>query len=315
MEDKQARKIPKHIIISIALTCACIVFGVLCVHKTAIGFISRNVTLFSWLLSAFFIGICALCVLFGIKGRDTLSKTAITLLVFLLFCLVVLFVLQTTGFFEVIKDEKSLQAYLEKAGAWMPAVYIVLQYLQVVVLPIPSVMSTLAGVALFGAWRTLIYSYVGIWLGSVTAFFIGRKLGYKAVAWIVGEDTLKKWRKKLKGKDNLLLTLMFFLPVFPDDVLCFVAGLSSMTNRYFLIMMSVSRAVGISATCFSFEFIPFTTWWGLLIWGIFIVGFILAFWFIHKHLDALNAWFSKRRTKRKSKKGERKAEQSPKENA
>ena len=127
----------------------------------------------------------------------------------------------------------------------MPIVYIIFQYLQVVLLPIPSVVSTLAGVALFGPWWTLLFSFIGIWLGSISAFFIGRKLGYKAVAWMVGEETLNKWQKKLKGKDALVLTLMFFLPVFPDDVFCFISGLSSMKKRYFFIISLIDNSIGL----------------------------------------------------------------------
>ena len=171
----------------------------------------------------------------------------------------------------------------------MPILYIVLQYLQVVILPIPSIVSTVAGVALFGPFKTAVYSLIGIVLGSVTAFFVGRKLGNRAVSWIIGKETLLKWQKKLKGKDSLFLTVMFLLPVFPDDVLCFVAGLSSMKVKYFLLMISISRILAVFATCYSFQLIPFNTWWGLTLWGVFIVGIVAAFVVIYKNMDRLQA--------------------------
>ena len=295
----EKNKNPNYILFSVALSCACIVFGVLCIYHTSIEFFARYALLFSFLIGGVFILICVLASIFSLKGKETATKTTLSLLVFLLFCLIVLFVLQSTGFFLVVQDETSLQNYLEKAGIWMPVAYVVLQYLQVVILPIPSVVSTLAGVALFGALKTVIFSFIGIWLGSVTAFFVGRKLGYKAVAWIVGKETLTKWRKKLKGKDNFVLTIMFFLPVFPDDLLCFVSGLSTMSNKFFFVMMSISRIVGITATCYSFEFIPFNTWWGILVWGIIVVGFIIAFAYLYKNLDKINAKFFKK-TRQKS---------------
>ena len=104
--------------------------------------------------------------------------------------------LQKTGFFDLVQSSEGLQQYLEKAGIWMPILYIALQFLQVIILPIPGIVSTMAGVTLFGPFKTLIYSLIGILLGSLTAFFIGRKLGNKAVEWIVGKETLKKWQKK-----------------------------------------------------------------------------------------------------------------------
>lgn len=182
----------------------------------------------------------------------------------------------------------------------MPIVYIVFQYLQVVLLPIPSVVSTLAGVALFGPLWTLLYSFIGIWLGSVTAFWVGRRLGYKAVAWMVGEETLQKWQKKLKRKDTFILTVMFFLPMFPDDLFCFISGLSTMKTRFFLIMITLSRIVSISATCFSLHLIPLNTWWGLLLWGVLIAIFLTAFILIYKNLDKIQDWFAKKFKKKKS---------------
>ena len=175
----------------------------------------------------------------------------------------------------------------------MPILYIVLQYLQVILLPIPTVVSTVAGLALFGPFKTIIFSLIGIILGSITAFFIGRKLGYKAVAWIVGKETLDKWQKKLKGKDNLILTIMFMLPLFPDDVLCFIAGLSSMSNRYFVIMIILARAVGITGTCYSFDFIPFNTWWGLLIWGVFLSAIVIAFILVYRNMDKIQKFLKR----------------------
>ena len=172
----------------------------------------------------------------------------------------------------------------------MPIIYIALQFLQVVVLPIPSIVSTIAGVALFGAFWAMVYSLTGILLGSLLAFFIGRKFGYKAVSWMIGEDSLSKWQKKLKGKDNLFLTLAFILPIFPDDILCFVAGLSSMTMRYFLSVIFLSRVMGIFATCYSVDLIPFNTWWGILIWIAIILMVTLSFIFIYKNTFIFGAF-------------------------
>lgn len=208
--------------------------------------------------------------------------------------MVLLFILQKTGFLEIFQSPDRYKEYLESAGGWMPLLYIVLQYLQVVVLPIPGFVSTVAGVALFGPTKAMLCSLVGIILGSLTAFIIGRKIGYKAVAWMVGKEDLDKWLKKVKGKDNFILTAMFMLPLFPDDMLCFVAGLSSMTWQYFVVMIVFARLIGIAGTCYSVNFIPFNTWWGILIWAVLIAALVAAFVFLYKNMDAINSWFNKK---------------------
>lgn len=302
-ETKQRNNKPWVCVILFLMTAGCITLSLLCLRNSGLSFFKKHTTLFSVVFSILLSLFCFLSIWCTLLNKESLSKTFISLLVFLLFILTVLLILQTTGFFEIVKDEQAFQNYLEKSGAWMPIIYIVLQYLQVVLLPIPSVVSTLAGVALFGAWKTLLYSYIGIWLGSITAFFIGRKLGNKAVAWMVGKESLEKWQKKLKGKDTLVLTTMFFLPIFPDDLFCFIAGLSTMTTGYFLVMIILSRLVSISATCFSLQILPLNTWWGLMSWGIIAAVFIVLFIFIYKNMENIQDFLDKKfkRNKKKNK--------------
>jgi uncharacterized membrane protein YdjX (TVP38/TMEM64 family) len=250
----------------------------------------------------FFFALGGFCVWFVLSDRKTLAKTFLSFYILILFCLILIFVFQKTGFFNVVRDPEKLQAYIERAGMWMPLFYTLLQFLQVVVLPIPSVVSTVVGVALFGPFWAMIYSLAGIILGSATAFFIGRRLGYKAVAWMIGEETLEKWQKKMKGKDNVFLTLMFLLPLFPDDILCFVAGLSSMTTKYFLTMILISRTLAIASTCYSIDFIPFNTWWGISLWISFLIGVVVLFVVVYKNMDKIQRWLKKlKRKKHKNK--------------
>ena len=312
MEEKSRNKVRKErklhknewmmLLVIFTLTAASIVFSILCINGTEIILIRNHRTWTVILSVALLFGAYGCCIWFILTQKTTLLKTFLSAYVFLLLCLIFIFVFQQTGFFKVVNSPEKLQEYLEKAGIWMPIFYIVLQYLQVVLLPIPSLVSTLAGIALFGPFKTMIYSLLGILLGSFTAFYIGRKLGNKAVVWMVGEETLSKWQKKLKGKDNLFLTIMFILPLFPDDILCFIAGLSSMSTRYFIVMIFIARLLGIAGTCYSIDLIPFNTWWGLLIWGMFFVGIIIIFFIVYIKMDVIQAWLKNKKRKR-SKKG------------
>ena len=281
-----------------AFTAASIVFSILCISNSNLPFVHA----YKGLLIAVVVGLlCCLCgvsVWLILKEKHTLIKLLLSVYLFVLFCLILMLILQKTGFFRVVSSAEELQVYLESKGAWMPILYILLQYLQVILLPIPGIVSTVAGIALFGAFKTMIFSLIGILLGSITAFFIGRRLGYKAVVWMIGEETLEKWQNKLKGKDNFVLTLMFIFPLFPDDVLCFLAGLSSMSNRYFLIMITITRVISIACTCYSFGFIPWDRWWGLMIWGFFLLFIVAAFVCIYKYMDKIQRFLKKLQKKK-----------------
>ena len=292
-ERQQEKSMLFNALVFIALTLCAVVLTILCIYNVEQLFVQKYARLLSVFAAILLLALGGVCVWLIVKQKTFFLRTLLSVYLFIIILAAFVFILQRTGFFKIVKDEQAFQDYLEKSGAWMPIVYILLQYLQVVVLPIPSVVSTVAGVAVFGPFMTVVYSLIGILLGSFTAFFIGRKLGAKAVAWMIGEDMLSKWQNKLKGKDNVLLTLMFLLPVFPDDVLCFVAGLSSMTTRYFVIMIIISRILSVTTTSYSFGFIPFDTPWGIAIWiGLFaLLG--IVFWIATKHFDALHAWHQK----------------------
>lgn len=275
------------LLVFFVLSLSSIILSAICLGEIRNLFIQRWLVLFITLAALLLIFFYLCCVWFVINKKSILIKTSISIYVFVVFCLTFTCILQKTGFFEFFQDVNQLQEYLQKAGVWMPLFYIVLQFLQVIVLPIPSIISTVAGVALFGALKAMIYSVIGIVIGSIVAFYIGRKFGNKAVCWMLGEETVFKWQKKLKGKDNLFLTLMFLLPLFPDDILCFFAGLSTMTWQYFFIMIFLTRAIGIAGTCYSVDFIPFNTWWGIGIWLLLFVGAVTLVFVIYKNMDKI----------------------------
>lgn len=269
--------------------CALFVFGLL---YDSIDFINEHRTLLVSLVMGlmFIVMLCSL--IFYIFEFKSLYRLAICLIVCLLILSGIFFAVCATGFIKDMTSIEALREYIESSGNWAVWVFILFQFLQVVILPIPSTVTVMAGVALFGPLKCSIFSFIGIFIGSVLAFGIGRWLGYKVVSWIVGKEDLDKWLKKIKGKDYLILSIMFLLPLFPDDVLCFIAGLSSMTWGYFLVMIFVTRALSITLSAYSFDTIPFTTWWGILCWVLIISAVVALFWLVCKYSDKID-WFIK----------------------
>lgn len=255
------------------------------------------------------VAILAVDIVFYCRKKEVVYKSCITLYILFVFISVGAYVLLRTGFFDVIRDKDKFEDYLKHTGGFMTALFILLQFLQVVILPIPSTVTVVAGSALFGPLWGSIYSLIGIVIGSLVAFLVGRYAGYPVVSWLIGKETLDKWLKKIKGKDKLLLSAMFLLPVFPDDILCFVAGISSMSIWLFLGVILVSRVLAIFMTSYSITLIPFNTWWGILIWAILFVLIVCLFVVLYKKSDQILGWFERRfhretRVKQEKKKDE-----------
>ncbi len=230
--------------------------------------------------------------------KQALYRLILCALIFIDIFAVVFFALCASGIITKINSIQALRDYIADFGNMAVFLFILFSFLQVIILPVPGSVAVAAGVALFGPLRCSLYSFIGIVSGSIVAFAVGRWIGYKAVKWIVGKDTLDNWLEKLKGKDYLILSIMFLLPMFPDDVLCFVAGLSSMTWPYFIIMIIITRAISVITTAYSFGMIPFNTWWGILIWGVLAVLVIVLFWLVCKYSDKIDS-FIKNKLKKK----------------
>ena len=66
-------------------------------------------------------------------------------------------------------------------------------------------------------------------------------------------------------------------------------------------MIVVSRILQISVTCYSIDLIPFTTWWGLLIWVVFFAVVLAGFVIVYKNIDKIQEWITRRFKKNKKK--------------
>ena len=210
-----------------------------------------------------------------------------------------LYFLKTTGFLDKIDSIEKFRLYIDSFGNNAIILFTVIQFLQVVVLPIPAFITVGAGVLLFGPLRGAIFSSIGIILGSIVAFYIGRVFGFKVAKWLVGEQGLKKGLKAIKGKDKIVLTFMFLFPFFPDDILCFVAGITTMSSSFFIVMIIITRIVSVFASSYSMNnnIIPYDTWWGILLWGLFFAFTIAAMALVYKKGDKIEKLISKRKKK------------------
>ena len=256
----------------------------------SISFINEHRTVLISLVVGllFVVMLCGL--LFYIFERKTLYRLTVCLILCIFLLGGMFYAISATGFIKKMTSIDALREFIENSGGRTVTivVFILIQFLQVVILPIPSTVTVMAGVALFRPLECAIYSFIGIFTGSVVAFAVGRWLGYKVVCWIVGKEELDKWLKKIEGKDYLILSIMFLLPLFPDDILCFIAGLSSMTWTYYLVMVFITRALSIILSAYSFDSIPFNTWWGILIWVLIIAAVIALFYIVCKYSDKID---------------------------
>ncbi|GGI65928.1 TVP38/TMEM64 family protein [Enterococcus alcedinis] len=143
----------------------------------------------------------------------------------------------TVYFFSIglFDDLNALQNLVGEKLLLGPIIFILIQILQVVIPIIPGGISTAAGVLLFGPVAGFFYNYIGIVIGSILVFLLGRQYGKPFVLSLISEKTYEKyivWFDN-QGRFNKLFALAIFFPFAPDDALCLMAGLTNMSLKTF----------------------------------------------------------------------------------
>jgi uncharacterized membrane protein YdjX (TVP38/TMEM64 family) len=146
--------------------------------------------------------------------------------------------------YYILQDHHRLKEIISSYGAYSPLAFILLQLTQVIVAPIPGGAIEFLGGYLFGVKAGFLYSMIGLLLGSWLAFSLARIFGKWAVEKFVPEETKKKFGYLIGHKGVILSFLLFLIPGFPKDALCYILGLTPMNLGIFLIISTIGRVPG-----------------------------------------------------------------------
>lgn len=164
-----------------------------------------------------------------------------------LLCLVlggVAYLLYAYGLIDYFTDRNRLLAFINEHRANAALIFIGLQTLQVLAAPVPGEVTGLVGGYFFGTAAGILYSTVGLTCGSWLAFMLSRIAGRPLVELLVKPETIKRYDYVMKHKGMFLAFLMFLIPGFPKDLLCYLLGLGHMGQRDFLLVSTTGRLFG-----------------------------------------------------------------------
>jgi len=137
-----------------------------------------------------------------------------------------------------------MAAFLNSLGPLSFLGFLCVQALQVVISPIPGEVTGLIGGFLYGTFLGIILSTIGLTLGSWAAFSLSRVFGKPFVETFVKKETVARYDYLLHHKGAFLVFLLFLIPGFPKDYLCYILGLGHLTIREFLIISTTGRFMG-----------------------------------------------------------------------
>lgn len=169
---------------------------------------------------------------------------------------------------QIVGNRDAVIAYLEQFGMAGPIVLGIVLVLQVIVAAIPGHILMIGGAYVYGfptAFSINLLATVG---GSQGAFLLAQWAGRPVVERLVPPEILNKWQAVSTRKGTLFFMFAFMLPIFPADVMNYVAGLSGLTNRQFFAANLIGRLPGLvlmtAIGAYGFQ-LSWSVWVGILV--------------------------------------------------
>ena len=145
----------------------------------------------------------------------------------------------------VVSDREAVAAYLGQFGLLAPLLLSIILVLQVIVAAIPGHALMVGGGYVFGFGPAVVISLLATVLGSQIGFLLARWAGRPLIEKLAPVDVLNKWYDVSARKGLLFFMFAFMVPIFPADVMNYVAGLSSLSARRFFVANLIGRLPGV----------------------------------------------------------------------
>jgi uncharacterized membrane protein YdjX (TVP38/TMEM64 family) len=152
--------------------------------------------------------------------------------------------IQTVKLQGLVQDRHHLKKVIKSFGPYSPLVFISFHILHAVIPPIPGEAIEFLGGYLFGVWAGMLYSMIGLIIGSWLSFSIARIFEKRAIEKFVSPELRKKFAYLSDHEGVILSFLLFLIPGFPKVALCYLLGLTPMHLGIFLIISTIGRIPG-----------------------------------------------------------------------
>jgi len=153
---------------------------------------------------------------------------------------------------------------------WGPAVLSMLFILQTFLAFIPGQALMVASGYIYGFSGGILITWISLVFGGQMAFWLARRYGRPFAEKWISSEILNRWDKSAAGQGVPFYIVTLVMPFFPNDAMCYVAGLGNMTHRRFLVANTLGRGIASLLTvvvgAFS-EKIPGLVW-------IAVIGFV-----------------------------------------
>ena len=177
-------------------------------------------------------------------------------------------------------DLDAVTASIRGYGLWGPAILCVLFILQTFLAFIPGQALMVASGYVYGFSGGVMITWASLVLGGQMAFWLARRYGRPFAEKWISTSILDRWDRSAAGQGIGFYVVTLVMPFFPNDAMCYVAGLGNMSHRRFLIANALGRGIASVLTVIVGAFadqIPSLIWIAIITFVILgIIGWIAA---------------------------------------
>ena len=143
---------------------------------------------------------------------------------------------------QFVSEPEKFRQWVDSHGLLGPLAFLGMMVLQVFVAVIPGEPLEIGAGYAFGAVEGTILCILGAAIGSTLVFLFVRRFGVRAVEVFISREKIHSLRfLQNTRRVHLFLLVAFLLPGTPKDVLCYVAGLTTLKLGPFILISSICR--------------------------------------------------------------------------
>lgn len=141
----------------------------------------------------------------------------------------------------LVRDRQALILYMEQFGFWGPLLLSAVLVLQVIIAAIPGHLLMATAGYLYGFTGGFLLSYITTIFASQINFYLARRYGRKLIDHFADTKIISKWETVADKLGFSFFLFTFLIPIFPADVMPYIAGLGKIDAKQFAVVNLIGR--------------------------------------------------------------------------
>jgi len=125
---------------------------------------------------------------------------------------------------------------------------------------------------LYGFWGGFLLSWLSLVVGGEIAYVLARNYGRPFAEKWISSSVLERWNKAAAGQGIAFYAISLVMPLVPNDAMCYVAGLGTISRIRFSIANLLGRGMACVITSAAGAFGGSISWQG---WVVLVAIFVI----------------------------------------